>query len=287
MENVLEFKNVSKYYGQKKALDDFSVVLTPGIYGLLGANGAGKSTLLNLLTDSIKRTSGEITFNRREILKMGAEFREKLGYMPQKQGMYEHYSGERFLYYMATLKGVNKKQAKLQISEYLELVGLEKDAHRKLGGYSGGMKQRLMFCCALLGNPEILILDEPTAGLDPEERIKIRNYISEMAKDKIVILATHVVSDIECISSEIMFLKEGKLLAKDTPEELIKYVDDKLFSIKCGRDELKSLIEKYPKGTVQQRKEGLVYTVVREQCPEGFEKSSNVPNLEDVYLYWF
>ena len=287
MENVLEFNNVSKYYGDKKALDDFSVVLTPGIYGLLGANGAGKSTLLNLLTDSIKRTSGEITFNGCEILEMGAKFREKLGYMPQKQGMYEHYSGERFLYYMATLKGVSKNQAKLQIDEYLELVGLKKDAHRKLGGYSGGMKQRLMFCSALLGNPEILILDEPTAGLDPEERIKIRNYISEMAKDKIVILATHVVSDIECISSEIMFLKEGKLLAKDTPEELIKYVDDKLFSIKCGRDELKSLIEKYPKGTVQQRKEGLVYTVVQEKCPEGFEKSGNVPNLEDLYLYWF
>ncbi len=287
MENVLEFKNVSKYYGEKRALDDFSVILTPGIYGLLGANGAGKSTLLNLLTDSIKRTSGEINFNGQDILKMGANFREKLGYMPQKQGMYEHYSGERFLYYMATLKGLKRKEAKKQINEYLELVGLKKDAHRKLGGYSGGMKQRLMFCSALLGNPDILILDEPTAGLDPEERIKIRNYISEMAKDKIVILATHVVSDIECISSEIMFLKEGKLLAKDTPEELIKYVEDKMFSIRCGRDQLKALIEKYPKGTVQQRKEGLVYTVVCDECPMGFEKSSNAPNLEDVYLYWF
>ena len=185
----LEFEHVTKCYGEKKALNDFTTVLTPGIYGLLGPNGAGKSTLMNLLTDNIRRTSGEILYNGEEILKSGAKFRSKIGYMPQQQGMYEQFSGERFLYYIAALKGMKKRDAAQQIEKYLELVGLKKDSKRRGGGYSGGMRQRLMFVAALLGDPEILILDEPTAGLDPEERIKIRNYVSELSGERIVIVA--------------------------------------------------------------------------------------------------
>lgn len=286
MEVKLEFKHVTKQYGEKKALDDFSAVLTPGIYGLLGPNGAGKSTLMNLLTDNVKRTSGEIFYQGEEILKSGAKFRAKIGYMPQQQGMYEQFSGERFLYYIASLKGVKKNEAKQQIEKYLDLVGLKKDSKRKIGGYSGGMKQRLMFVAALLGEPEILILDEPTAGLDPEERIKIRNYVSELSGQRIVILATHVVSDIECIASKILLLYAGKLIAEDTPGKLIESVSDKVFEKICTHEELKQLMKEYPKGNVAQGVSGMHYRIVQDTCPDGFVSAEGTPNLEDVYLYW-
>lgn len=286
-QTILEFKNVTKKYGEKTVLNQFTSRLTPGIYGLLGPNGAGKSTLMNLLTDNIKRSSGEILYNGEEILKLGESFREKIGYMPQQQGMYDHFSGERFLYYVASLKGVKRKEAGKQIEKYLNLVGLKKDSYRKLGGYSGGMRQRLMFVAAMLGEPEILILDEPTAGLDPEERIKIRNYVSELSGERIVILATHVVSDIECIASKILLLKQGELMAEDTPHALIQSVADKIFEKLCDHNELKDLMLKYPKGNVSQAAEGLRYRIVQDECPEEFQRADGTPNLEDVYLYWF
>lgn len=286
-QTILEFKNVTKKYGEKTVLNQFTSRLTPGIYGLLGPNGAGKSTLMNLLTDNIKRSSGEILYNGEEILKLGASFREKIGYMPQQQGMYDHFSGERFLYYVASLKGLKRKEAGKQIEKYLNLVGLKKDSYRKLGGYSGGMRQRLMFVAAMLGEPEILILDEPTAGLDPEERIKIRNYVSELSGERIVILATHVVSDIECIASKILLLKQGELMAEDTPHALIQSVADKIFEKLCDHNELKDLMLKYPKGNVSQAAEGLRYRIVQDECPEEFQRADGTPNLEDVYLYWF
>ena len=282
----LEFEHVTKCYGEKKALNDFTTVLTPGIYGLLGPNGAGKSTLMNLLTDNIRRTSGEILYNGEEILKSGAKFRSKIGYMPQQQGMYEHFSGERFLYYIAALKGMKKRDAAQQIEKYLELVGLKKDSKRRVGGYSGGMRQRLMFVAALLGDPEILILDEPTAGLDPEERIKIRNYVSELSGERIVILATHVVSDIECIASKILLLYQGKLLAENTPGGLIDTVTDKVYEKICTHEELGKLMKEYPKGNVSQGVEGIHYRIVQDECPEGFIRAEGTPDLEDVYLYW-
>lgn len=282
----LEFKNVTKRYGEKNALDDFSAVLTPGIYGILGANGAGKSTLMNLLTDNIKRTQGEILYNEEDILKLGNSFRAKLGYMPQQQGMYDDFSGQRFLYYIAALKGLKKKEAKNQIEKYLDIVGLKKDCARKLGGYSGGMRQRLMFVAAMIGEPEILILDEPTAGLDPEERIKIRNYVSELSGEKIVMIATHVVSDIECIASEILLMKDGKLVGKDKPHKLIQSVADKVYEKNCSVEELKDLMQQYPKGNVSQSSKGIRYRIVQDECPEGFQSAVDTPNLEDVYLYW-
>lgn len=286
-EITLEFKNLTKEYGEKKALLDFTTTLKPGIYGLLGPNGAGKSTLMNLLTDNIKRTSGEILYNGEEILKLSSRFREKIGYMPQQQGMYDNFSGERFLYYVAGLKGVKRRAAREQIDKYLNMVGLTKDKGRKLGGYSGGMRQRLMFVAAMLGEPEILILDEPTAGLDPEERIKIRNYVSELSGERIVILATHVVSDIECIASEILLLKKGKLICKDTPASLVHSVSDKIYVKYCDHAELKELMKQYPRGNISQGEDGIRFRIVKDECPDGFEAESQMPNLEDVYLYWF
>ena len=242
---------------------------------------------MNLLTDNIKRTSGEILFNGEEILKLGAKFREKIGYMPQQQGMYDHFSGERFLYYVANLKGIKRKEARQQIDKYLNMVGLVRDKGNKLGGYSGGMRQRLMFVAAMLGEPEILILDEPTAGLDPEERIKIRNYVSELSGERIIILATHVVSDIECIASEILLLKKGELICKDTPAALVNSVADRIYVKNCQHTELKELMKQYPKGNISQGANGIRFRIVKDECPEGFEAEKLTPNLEDVYLYWF
>lgn len=223
----LRIEGLTKQYGQKKALDAFSVTFTEGLYGILGANGAGKSTLMNLITDNISRTSGEILFDGTDILKLGKAFRTKVGYMPQQQGFYEQFSGRAFLHYMAELKEIPRKQAKVQVEELLKLVNLDGDAHRKVGGYSGGMKQRLLLAQALLGDPSILILDEPTAGLDPKERIRLRNYIADLGQNKIVLLATHIVSDIETIAGQVVLIQDGKLVRQGSVEELLEEMKEK------------------------------------------------------------
>ena len=215
---------ISKTYkkGSVKALDNFSVTLTPGVYGLLGPNGAGKSTLMNIITDNLNADGGEVVYGGENIKKLGKDYRAVLGYMPQQQGLYDDFTLNRFLWYMAALKGLKKKEAKEKITQLLETVNLTDAAHKKLGSFSGGMKQRALIAQALLNNPEILILDEPTAGLDPKERIRIRNFISEIAEDKIVLISTHVVSDIEFIAKEIILLKKGQLISHDSPNKLTK-----------------------------------------------------------------
>ena len=285
---LLELKNVTKSYKKGKlALDDFSAELSPGIYGLLGANGAGKTTLMNIITDNISADSGEILYDGRDVRKMGKLWRSKLGYMPQQQGLYDDFTANRFLWYMAALKGLKKKDAKEQIEALLKTVDLQNDAHKNLGGFSGGMKQRILIAQALLGEPEILILDEPTAGLDPRERIRIRNRISEIANDKIVILVTHVVSDIECIADRVILMKNDRLIKNDSPTGLIKTVSDKSFEVSCTKKELHELQSKFPYRNVIQHGDGMVFRIVCDDCPEGFAKSKNNIGLEDVYLYYF
>ncbi len=221
---MLEIQNLSKDYGKKKALRGFNYTFEEGIYGMLGANGAGKSTLMNLITDNLKRTSGNILYNGTEILEMGAKFRALIGYMPQQQGFYENFSARMFLYYMAELKGIRRREAKKQIEHLLQTVNLAGAADLKIGGFSGGMRQRVLLAQALLGDPKILILDEPTAGLDPKERINLRNYIRQLSEDKIIMLATHVVSDVETIADRILILKDGELVADDEPKKLVEAV---------------------------------------------------------------
>ena len=221
----LEICNVKKQYKDKCAVNGVNLLLTPGVWGLLGANGAGKSTLMNLLTDNVKRDSGEILYDGKEILKMGGSYLEKVGYMPQQQGFYESFSARMFLVYMAELKGLRKKEAKKQIENLLEIVHLSHVADKKIGGFSGGMKQRVLLAQALLGDPKLLILDEPTAGLDPKERVNLRNYIHQLSQNKIILLATHVVSDVESIADRILIMKAGELVADDTPEHLVRAVD--------------------------------------------------------------
>lgn len=220
----LTIQNLTKTYGNKVALREFSYTFTPGIYGILGANGAGKSTLMNLITDNVKRDSGEILWNGTDILKLGREFRREVGYMPQQQGMYPDYSARDFLHYMAAIKELHRTESRTQIEELLAVVNLSEDAHKRLGGFSGGMRQRVLLAQALLGDPKILILDEPTAGLDPKERLRLRQYISDLAKNKIVFLTTHIVSDIESIANDVLLMKQGELVAHGAPDALIAAV---------------------------------------------------------------
>ncbi|MBQ6551755.1 MAG: ATP-binding cassette domain-containing protein [Lachnospiraceae bacterium] len=203
---------MSKFYGEKQALNRVSFSFDDGLYGILGPNGAGKSTMMNLITDNLKPTEGRVLYNGKEIITLGKSYLTKLGYMPQQEGFYDAFSGRMFLSYMAEMKGVPRKQANVQIEDILMRVNLQSDAHRKISEYSGGMQKRLMLGQALLGNPEILLLDEPTAGLDPVERIRLRNYIHELSLDRIILFTTHIVSDIWEIADQVLMMKDGRIV---------------------------------------------------------------------------
>ena len=267
----LQLEHLSKTYGTVQALKDISYTFKPGIYGILGANGAGKSTMINLITDNVARdkgsAGGSILYDGQDILKLGSRFRGIIGYMPQQQGFYEDFSPKAFLRYMAEIKGIKGKNekgqtVKEQIDELLEVVNLTGVAYKKIGGFSGGMKQRVLLAQALLGDPDILILDEPTAGLDPKERIAIRNYIAELSRNKIILFATHVVSDIECIADYVLLLKKGEIIAMGTPVELIEKMHGKVAEITCTLDEVGKLQEKYHIGNIRQRKNGIHYALL-------------------------
>jgi ABC-type multidrug transport system ATPase subunit len=220
--NNLKLENVNKHYKQKHALRDFSYEFQNGIYGLLGPNGAGKSTLLNIISDNLNPDNGsKITWNGVGISDLGAEYRAILGFMPQQQSLYSTFTATRFLSYIAALKGLSKKQASEEIPQVLEAVELSDCAKKYIGGFSGGMKQRLLIAQALLGKPELILLDEPTAGLDPKQRVIIRNLISTLRQNCIVIVSTHIVSDIESIADRIIILKDGEITADGTVPELI------------------------------------------------------------------
>ncbi len=209
---MLELCNISKKYKEKIALNDVSLKLDNGIYGLLGPNGAGKSTLMNIITGNLEPTEGTIKWEGTEVKELGSNYRSLLGYAPQQQGMYETFSGRRFLSYMATLKGISKSSMEDEINRVLLYVNMLEKSNQKIGTYSGGMKQRILIAQAIIGNPKLVILDEPTAGLDPKERVRIRERIAELSKDKIILVSTHVVSDIESIAKKIILIKTGEII---------------------------------------------------------------------------
>lgn len=289
----LFFCNISKSYSYNLALYNFTVSLQPGIYALLGPNGSGKSTLMNIITDNLKADSGEITYTSDEgitenVLKMGVRFREKLGFMPQYPGLYPNFTVERFMWYMAALKGLPKEKAKKEIPEILAAVELDDVPKRKIGALSGGMKQRLTLAQAVLGDPEILILDEPTAGLDPKQRIAIRNYISKIAFNKIVIIATHVVSDIEFIARDIIMLKKGVIVDNAPPHELTKKIEGKVWNVPCLESEVQSMQDKFRVTNIARDEEsGNVSLRVLSDKKPSEDSKIVTPTLEDYYLYIF
>ena len=290
---VLRIDELTKTYGTNIALNKFQAVFTPGIYALLGPNGSGKSTLMNILTDNLKTDAGEISYTSddgvtEDVLKMGVRFREKLGFMPQCPGLYPNFTVERFMWYMAALKGLPREKAKADIPAILAAVELDDVPRRKIGALSGGMKQRLALAQAVLGDPEILILDEPTAGLDPKQRIAIRNYIAKIAFDKIVLIATHVVPDIEFIAKDIILLKKGVIVDNAPPHQLTKKIEGKVWNVPCEETEVQRMQDTYRVTNISRDDEhgDVILRILAEEKPKEGAKAA-APTLEDYYLYVF
>ncbi len=286
-------ERVSKSYGSNKALKEFSASFEPGIYAFLGPNGAGKSTLMNIITDNLKADGGQITFDagdgkEENARRMGLRFRKRLGYMPQYPGLYPDFTVERFLWYMAALKGMSKGQAKEQIPEILKAVELDDVPRRRIGALSGGMKQRLGLAQAVLGDPDILILDEPTAGLDPKQRIAIRNFISKISFNKIVLIATHVVSDIEFIAKDVIILKKGVVEDNAPPAQLLRKIEGKVWFLPCEEQEVQNRQKQFRVTNIGREEESgkALLRILSEEKPDGTVRTAP-PTLEDYYLYIF
>lgn len=282
----LRFERVCKSYGKTKALQGFTAEMKPGINALLGPNGSGKSTLMNIITGNLREDSGAILFSGQNIRKMGNDFRKLVGFMPQYPGMYPGFSAEKFLWYMSALKGIPKEQAAEQIPAVLREVELSDVAGRKISGFSGGMKQRLALAQAVLGDPAVLILDEPTAGLDPKQRIAVRNFISKISLNKIVIIATHVVQDVEYIAKEVILLKKGVIESIGTPAALTSQIEGKVWRLQTEEKEIPALQKKYRVTGISGGEEGVLLRILSETPPD--ERAEQVlPTLEDAYLWVF
>ncbi|CEK29840.1 ABC transporter ATP-binding protein [[Clostridium] sordellii] len=285
----LTLKNITKVFKDKIAVNDFNVILTSGVYGLLGPNGAGKTSLMRIIADVSNATSGEVYLNGKSKTELGADYRDVLGYLPQDVGFYKSFTAQKFLEYVATLKGIDKEKASIKIDKLLKFVNLEKDRKRKIGKFSGGMKQRLGIAQALLNDPKILILDEPTAGLDPNERIRFKNLIAEISRDKIVILSTHIVSDVEFIANEILIMRDGELVEKATPVEILNSIRGKVHSLKIKEDLLHKVQSEFKVSNIIRDHEHIMVRVVGDENPliDGVEVIDESPNLEDLFLYYF
>ena len=277
---------LTKQYGHKLAVDRVDLELHRGVYGLLGANGAGKTTLMRMLCGILTPTSGEIRWGGREIGSLGEEYRSLLGYLPQDFGYYPEFTAEKFLLYLAALKGLGKVQAGQKMLELLDLVGLSEERKHKIRTFSGGMKQRLGIAQALLNDPEILILDEPTAGLDPKERVRFRNLISACARDRIVLLSTHIVSDVEYIAGEILIMKEGRLIHRGAPDAITHEIDGKVWECRVDPARAEELCSRYNVGNLKNVGKKTILRIIGDEKP--MEEAVPVEaSLEDLYLYYF
>ncbi len=278
--------NLSKEFKGNFAVHNFQAELTEGVYGLLGPNGSGKTTLLRLLVGVLKPSRGRVLVDGQDIEVMGDKYRAMLGYLPQDFGVYRNFSAKRFLAYIAALKDIEKELVEQRVEETLKLVNLWEERDKKLGKFSGGMKRRLGIAQALLNDSSILILDEPTAGLDPKERARLRNIISELSRDRIVLFSTHIVADIEYIAKEVMLIKQGGLVRKDDPQIIIQEIEGKVWTATVPEHSLAELQRQFCVGNIMQRPDGVEVRVIADEKPV-FNARSAAPRLEDIYLYYF
>jgi ABC-2 type transport system ATP-binding protein len=281
----LVIRQVSKLYGKNKwGLQDFTLTLTPGVWGLLGPNGAGKSSLMRILATITRPTMGQVFWNGTDITQNPNPLRTVLGYLPQDFGVYPNLNALEFLHYIAAIKGLDSGTADRRIDELLQVVNLTDAQKRPLGGYSGGMKQRIGIAQALLNDPQLLIVDEPTVGLDPEERVRFRNLLADLSGNRIVILSTHIVSDVEAVATEIAMMNQGKLLERATPETLLQSVEGKVWEWVVPSTQLAEIRKNYLVSSMTRRTDGTRLRVVQDSSPSAAAQSIP-PGLEDAYLY--
>ena len=282
----LTITNLTKEFGQFRAVNEVSYTMQNGVYGLLGVNGAGKTTLMRMLTTLMKPTSGQITWDEQDIFEMDGKYRNLLGYLPQDFGFYPDFSVYNYLMYIAALKGIRPAVAKQRVKELLKQVGLIKARHKKMKTLSGGMKRRAGIAQAMLNDPRILILDEPTAGLDPSERIRFRNLISELSEDRIVLLSTHIVSDVEYIANEILLMQDGQLTMSGTSEEVIASMPEQVWTFHVPKAQIEAYLKSYKVANVKTVPSGAELRVLSPVRPNSSAVEVE-PTLEDVFLYYF
>ena len=278
--------DLTKEFGSFRAVDRVSFTMTNGVYGLLGVNGAGKTTLMRMLTTLIKPTDGEILWDGQDVFKMDGQYRKLLGYLPQDFGYYPDFSIYDYLMYIASIKGIRPAAAKERVKELMKQVGLFRDRHKKMKNLSGGMKRRAGIAQAMLNDPKILILDEPTAGLDPSERIRVRNLISELSGDRIVLLSTHIVSDIEYIANDILLMKDGQLVISGTSEDIIDSMPESVWISRVSKNSIDYCLKKFKVSNVKTIPGGAELRIISRKQPT--ENAIQVDaTLEDVFLYYF
>lgn len=282
----LKFTNLTKQFGDVAAVSNVSYTLRNGVYGLLGVNGAGKTTLMRMLTTLISPTSGSITWNGKDIFQMDGEYRHLLGYLPQDYGFYPDFTVQDYLLYISALKGIRESVARQRVKTLLGQVGMTKARGKKMKTLSGGMKRRVGIAQAMLNDPKILILDEPTAGLDPSERIRFRNLISELSEDRVVLLSTHIVSDVEYIAGEILLMKDGEITVSGTAEDVIASMPMKVWRCSVKKENMDKVLHKYQVSNMKTVPGGAELRVLSDTPPSpgAVEESST---LEDVFLYYF
>lgn len=282
----LKMIKLTKQFGNFTAVDHMNLTMTNGVYGLLGVNGAGKTTLMRMICTLLQPSSGQILCNGKDIFKMGADYRKLLGYLPQDFGFYPEFTVKDYLLYIAALKGIRPAVAKKRVKDLISKVGLSKAANKKMKKLSGGMKRRAGIAQAMLNDPKILILDEPTAGLDPNERIRFRNLISELSEDRLVLLSTHIVSDVEYIANEIWLMKDGQLLHQGTASELIRSMPESVWKCYANKSDVPVLMKRYKISNIKSEPHGVELRIISKEKPFP-DAVMEEANLEDVFLYYF
>ena len=282
----LTISDLTKDFGSFRAVDQVTFTMHSGVYGLLGVNGAGKTTLMRMLTTLIRPTGGEIRWDGQDVFRMDSAYRKLLGYLPQDFGCYPDFSIYDYLMYIASIKGIRPAAAKQRALRLLKQVGLSQAGHKKMKTLSGGMKRRVGIAQAMLNDPKILILDEPTAGLDPNERIRFRNLISELSEDRIVLLSTHIVSDIEYIASEILLMKDGRITLSGTAEEVIASMPERVWLFSVPREQVDRYLATYRVSNLKTTPTGATLRILSAECP-AIGAVETAATLEDVFLHYF